>query len=221
MNTGIATSRNTQLQNTINRALYETIGSFAERTPVSARNQRNLWRGSGTRKLILMSAIVVLSAGGSAQAQRNKPTPPPPFERIISVEDDRTGNFLVFGSNGGKYNFVRCSDGFSITGVGLVKNDGCSISLEDSQADHRVVASANECAQEAMALVEQFAQVPGNPGVAPFKVTLSDKTCATILWIARRETRASASRMMQRAVSSSSIWTAGSTSLLVAVMDSR
>lgn len=80
----------------------------------------------------------------------------------------------------GKYKFTRCSDGFTITGMGVVRVDGCSTSLEDSQADHTVSASVNTCTQEGKVVVEQFTTVsvsPNNHAVqtAPFKVTLSDQ----------------------------------------------
>lgn len=126
------------------------------------------------RNLILVCAIVVLSGVGSALAQ--KPIviigPPAPFDQTLNVEDDGTGDFLVFGTRSGKYAFTRCSDGFKISGVGFVKVDGCSIHIEDVQSDHRVVASINECDQQAKAIVEKFAQA--TDGVAPFKAFLSD-----------------------------------------------
>jgi hypothetical protein len=129
------------------------------------------------RKLILMCAIVVLVAGGSAQAQ--KPIkligPPIQFDQAINLEDDATGSFLVFNTGSGKYKFTRCIDGLTISGVGSVKVDGCSIFLEDVQAGHRVVASINECDQQGKALVEKFAPADtiGSDG-APFKVFLND-----------------------------------------------
>ncbi len=149
------------------------IGSaqpLATPTPFSANNQRNLLR-NGMRKLFLIYAIIVLVAGGSAQAQQ-KPVdyigPPVPFDQTISIEDDATGNFLVFSTGNGKYMFTRCSDGFTIGGVGVVKVDGCSISITDVQGGHRMVATVNECAQEGRALVEKF-------DAAAFKVTFGDQ----------------------------------------------
>jgi hypothetical protein len=124
------------------------------------------------RKLFLVSATVVLIAGGFAQAQKGKDIdligPPVQFDQTISVQDDLTGNFLVFSTGTGKYFFTRCSDGFTLGGVGVVKVDGCMIQLEDLQAGHRVVASVNECAQQGKAIVEKFAP-------DAFKVFFSDQ----------------------------------------------
>ena len=124
------------------------------------------------RNLFLVLATVVLVAGVSAQAQKGKGTdfigPPVQFDQTISVQDDLTGNFLVFNTGSGKYFFTRCSDGFTLGGVGFVKVDGCMIQLQDVQAEHRVVASVNECAQQGKAIVEKFAP-------DAFKVFFSDQ----------------------------------------------
>lgn len=135
------------------------------------------------RRLILVSAITVLVAGGSAHAQ--KPVdyigPPAPFSQTINIEDDANGSFLVFETGSGIYTFTRCADGLKIQGVGAVKVDGCSIYLEDRQADHRVVASINECDQQGKAIVEGFNPARISPkigqaplGFTPFKAFLSD-----------------------------------------------
>jgi hypothetical protein len=116
-----------------------------------------------------MSAIVVLWAGGSAEAQKKKPDLiGPPIRQNISVEDVVTGNFLVINAGTGEYTFTRCSDGLTISGVGKVKSDGCSTSLEDEQATHRVVASVNECGGDGKAAVERFTP-------EPFKLFFSDQ----------------------------------------------
>lgn len=132
------------------------------------------------RKLALMCSMLVLVAGGSVRAQKpiREIGPPIPFNRTISIEDDTTGNFLVFELASGNYKFTRCSDRFTLEGVGSVKIDGCSIQFEDLEVDHRVVASVNECAQEAKAIVETF----GTPSIttdnsidtSPFKAFLID-----------------------------------------------
>ena len=137
--------------------------------PTRKQSQNTLSR---FRKLFLVSATVVLITGGFAQAQKGKEIdligPPIQFDQTISVQDDLTGNFLVFSTGTGKYFFTRCSDGFTLGGVGFVKVDGCMIQLEDLQAGHRVVASVNDCAQQGKAIVEKFAP-------DAFKVFFSDQ----------------------------------------------
>jgi len=130
------------------------------------------------RKQIVMCVILVLVVGVSVQAQKgiNPIGPPIPFEQTIAIEDDATGSFLVFNTGSGKYAFTRCSDGFKTTGVGFVKVDGCSIYLEDTEADHRVVASVNECAQEGKAVFEKFTPVSIQPHILPVDITPDDVT---------------------------------------------
>jgi hypothetical protein len=113
------------------------------------------------RILTLVSTMVLLAAAGSVQAQKGPPGPigPPTHEQEISVEDDKTGSFLVFHTASGEYKFTRCIDGFTLSGVGVVKVDGCSIHLEDVQAMHRVAVSIDECGQQAKGLVETFLTV--------------------------------------------------------------
>jgi hypothetical protein len=68
--------------------------------------------------------------------------------------------------------------------VGFVKVDGCMIQLEDVQAEHRIVASVNECTQEGKAIVEKFAP-------DAFKVFFSDRTGASTLWTVLRRNNSS------------------------------
>ena len=136
------------------------------------------------RNLFLVSATLVLVAGGFAQAQNGKDTdligPPAQFDQTISVQDDATGNFLVFNTVSGKYFFTRCSDGLTLGGVGSVKVDACMINFEDVQAEHRVVASVNQCAQEGKAIVEKFAP-------AEFKVFFNDSGGDNLMDCARKQ----------------------------------
>lgn len=149
----IATAR--QSPNTLHRLFDKTFGPLATLAPATARNQRRLWWG-GFGKLILMSAITFLLAASSAEAQKNTR----PIGRLlppnISIEDVGTGNFLIFNQISGDYTFTRCSDRFTLSGVGVVRVDGCLISLESEPSDHRVVASVDECTQEGKVLVEQL-----------------------------------------------------------------
>jgi uncharacterized repeat protein (TIGR01451 family) len=55
----------------------------------------------------------------------------------VCIEDDKSGDFLLFNSFTGDYLFTRCGpDGFTMSGRGRVTRVGCSTKLED---DTRVV----------------------------------------------------------------------------------
>ena len=131
------------------------------------------------KKLCFVCAMVILLAGVSVQAQKKSaPKPLPPIIQLdnIIIEDDASGNFLIIAPTTGEYKFHRCSDGFTMSGVGVVRLDGCAVSFEDNEADHRVLASVNLCTQEGKALVERFGPVLSNAAFDPLKEMLSDKS---------------------------------------------
>ncbi|MEN3335284.1 MAG: hypothetical protein V7641_4649 [Blastocatellia bacterium] len=116
------------------------------------------------RTVSLVSLMVVLMVSVSVSAQKRvqpKPVPPPDvqFDHKIVVEDDTTGNFLVIDPLSGKYEFHRCSDGLLLGGTGVVSVKGCAISFEDLTPGRRVLASIDECTQQAKASVQTFAPI--------------------------------------------------------------
>lgn len=122
-------------------------------------------------------ALVVLLCG-VVNAQKIEPIGPPvaaPHE--ITIEDDATASYLVFNPVTGVYKFYQCSDGFSISGTGVVKVNGCSIQLEDLQTGRRVLVSVDECAQVAKASVSTFPTVGLRNATNDLarKITLADQ----------------------------------------------
>jgi hypothetical protein len=129
------------------------------------------------RIIVLVSLVVVLMLSASASAQKGNVISPKPiqFDHDLVVEDDSTGSFLIINPTTGAYKFYRCSDGFELSGMGVVTINGCAISFEDTTAGRRVLASIDDCTQQAKAAVSIFLQ-PGtgaNSDVA-LKQTLSD-----------------------------------------------
>ena len=145
------------------------------------------------KKVTFIFAVLILFAVMSVQAQQKpgikyppqpvqqppqiQPAPTPQYDNSITVEDDATGNFLVFDPNSGKYKFFRCSEGSAISvmsGTGKVKINGCAIDLEDVQQSHSVLASVNKCTQEGKAAIEQFTVKDRPYDVLEIKAYLSD-----------------------------------------------
>src|SRR5690349_6845638 len=131
------------------------------------------------RIVFVVSLVVVLMLSASVSAQNGKAISPKPlpiqFDHDLVVEDDATSSFLIINPTSGAYKFIRCSDGFELSGVGTVTINGCAISFEDLTAGRRVLASIDDCTQQAKAAVSVFLQ-PGtgaNSDVA-LKQTLSD-----------------------------------------------
>jgi hypothetical protein len=56
------------------------------------------------------------------------------------LKDDRSGNLLQFNSTSGQYKFIRCSDGFMLSGTGVVRLVNGILTLTDSKPDRRVSA---------------------------------------------------------------------------------
>lgn len=131
------------------------------------------------QRLRLLFLFVVSSMAVSVLAQ-TKPViqpadPPIKVAHEITIEDDSTGSYLIFDPNTGEYRFNRCSDGAFLEGFGKIKVSGCTLSLEVSGRDRRVLASVDECTQEAKAAVEVFTPVLGPATTKPLKEFLSDK----------------------------------------------
>ncbi len=57
----------------------------------------------------------------------------------VLIQDDENGDYLLFNSFNGEYKFVRCGvDGFTMTGRGEIRREGCMTRLHD---DTRVVSA--------------------------------------------------------------------------------
>jgi hypothetical protein len=74
----------------------------------------------------------------------------PPFDICIQNDDGRS--FLRINSTTGEYLFVTC-DGLTLAGTGAVTKKGCSIVLQDTRIDRRVLATIDNCARRATASV--------------------------------------------------------------------
>jgi hypothetical protein len=51
----------------------------------------------------------------------------------VSLQDDRSGDLLLFNSRTGDYSYTRCADGTKLTGKGVINRTGCQIALSNSQ----------------------------------------------------------------------------------------
>jgi hypothetical protein len=59
------------------------------------------------------------------------------------LRDNSTGNLIQWNSTTGQYKFTRCSDGFMITGTGVVKLVNGIQTLTDFKSDRRISAGFN------------------------------------------------------------------------------
>ena len=61
----------------------------------------------------------------------------------LCIQDNTTKNILQINSKTGDYNFIRCSDGFMLSGKGTVATVNSVVNLTDSKSDRRITASFN------------------------------------------------------------------------------
>jgi hypothetical protein len=123
--------------------------------------------------LILMSAILFFSFSVFAQKIQPRPTPKP---QLMTVQDDVTGNFLIFEMNSGEYKFVRCRDGATLSGYGLVKEISDEVyTFEHIQLDRRLVFVCNMNMHEGKGKVETFSRITPNYTIEPFNEAVYDK----------------------------------------------
>jgi hypothetical protein len=57
------------------------------------------------------------------------------------LQDDSSGISLQINSTTGDYKFKRCSDGFTLTGLGSISSHGSTFGLQHNPGDRRVNAS--------------------------------------------------------------------------------
>ncbi|MEW6130569.1 MAG: hypothetical protein AB1757_26275 [Acidobacteriota bacterium] len=99
---------------------------------------------------------------------------PIPESDLITIQDDSTGNFLLISLSSGEYKFYRCRDGLTFAGIGTVKLNGCAVTFESIDKLHRVLASVDECDQQAKAAIEIFTRWGNKFDIEPIKEYLSD-----------------------------------------------
>ncbi|MEW6213101.1 MAG: hypothetical protein AB1631_32685 [Acidobacteriota bacterium] len=76
----------------------------------------------------------------------------PTYDKLI--QDDSSNNMLRFNSTTGQYLFSRCSDGFTLTGIGSVTKTGCVYKLTHNPLDRRVLASLDTCQKKGSASLQ-------------------------------------------------------------------
>jgi hypothetical protein len=76
----------------------------------------------------------------------------PAYDKLI--QDDSNGAMLRFNSTSGQYLFSRCSDGFTLSGIGTVTKTGCLYKLTHNPSDRRVLASLDTCQKKGTASLQ-------------------------------------------------------------------
>jgi hypothetical protein len=73
----------------------------------------------------------------------------------VCFKDDGNGDLFQFNSTTGEYRFTQSNaGGFTLTGTGVVSQQGCLLLLEDNQSGRRVKAHFNHCNNKGQAVIQ-------------------------------------------------------------------
>jgi len=111
---------------------------------------------------LMISSLLAISASG----QKVKT-----IQEVI-LQDDKSGDHLIFVVTTGEYKFESCNANFSTSGVGSVDVTGCKVTLRDMSDTIRVLAEVDLCAGAGKA---DIALAPGRD-TASFESLLSDSS---------------------------------------------
>ena len=84
---------------------------------------------------LMISLLLAISISGMGQTTVQK----------VVLQDDKTGDHLLFVIPTGEYKFESCSGNFTGSGVGTVTITGCKVTLLDLSDTKRVVAEVDLC----------------------------------------------------------------------------
>jgi hypothetical protein len=122
-----------------------------------------------------MFLVLPLLAGVPVNAQKSYDTKPTTTSdaQYVNIQDDKGAGYLVINLANGAYKAKLCSYGYSFSGTGSVKVDGCSISFSAVQDSHTITAFANLCDRQGSSFIQVKASGAGS-GSDPLMVSLSD-----------------------------------------------
>lgn len=92
----------------------------------------------------------------------------------VVLQDDKSGDHLIFVIPTGEYKFESCKGNFATSGIGSVSVTGCTVVLNDLTDTKRVLAEVDLCAKSGkadVAVVSTSLQVDGAPA---FDFAVSD-----------------------------------------------
>jgi hypothetical protein len=139
------------------------------------------------RKLSLVLLIMTLVVGVSVNAQKKKrvPAPVPLTTQSIIIQDDTGEGFMFFDLGTGAYKCTLCEYGYTYSGIGSVKTDGCLVTFSAIGDGYTMTAYASLCEQQAKCII-QVTKANGFD-IEPWEAVLSDPdtrdsqaTCASI-----------------------------------------
>ena len=89
-------------------------------------------------KLIIIGLMLMSLFAISASGRQKTP-------QLVNLQDDKSGDQLIFAIATGEYKFESCRENFSTSGVGAVSVTGCKVTLRDISDTRRVLAEVDLC----------------------------------------------------------------------------
>lgn len=110
------------------------------------------------RKISLLFAIIVLVAGVSAQAQNGNRIKPivPPVKRLLTVQDQNGGGFIMFDLVTGEFRCQMCEYKIGFSGPGQVKVDGFNVYLAAVSDNYQIFVTLNMWDRQGKAVMQVF-----------------------------------------------------------------
>jgi len=93
------------------------------------------------------------------------------------IQDNTSKNTLQLNTTTGEYRFVRCSDGFTITGKGKLSSQSGVLELTDRQSGWIISAGFNPGQRTGTAMI-QIIMAPGVSQTVKINDTIPANTCA-------------------------------------------
>ena len=131
------------------------------------------------KKIIIGLAIIVFVAGVSVQAQKKSriQPPPPPTKKLLSVQDETGGGFIVFDMVTGDFKCNMCEYKLAFGGKGDVKVDGFNVYLSAVTDSYQIFVSLNMWDRQGKAVMQVF-QTPGSQiDIDPIQEFWTDLNC--------------------------------------------
>ena len=93
----------------------------------------------------------------------------------VILQDDKSGDHLIFAVPSGEYKFESCKGNISIGGVGRVNVSGCKVDLQDISETRRVLAEIDLCSGVGKAdIAFEGDSLSGRVDPATFEFVVSD-----------------------------------------------
>ena len=120
----------------------------------------------------LVIVITLFGASVNAQKRARLPVIQPPTPQSIIIQDEKGEGFMFFDVGTGAYKCRVCEYGYSVSGIGGVKTDGCVIYFRATGDGYAVSAYVNACEQTGTCFIQVTKS--GGVDIEPWEEELVD-----------------------------------------------